>query len=919
MIQKLTPDRDLQCFFFEPSAVAAMSNASATGFTLSGTWRQQFDWAVIEWNRDNTHEHPAFRNLPDGDLSGLLLTYEETRTNCIPLDSDLFATVDWPSLRIWATPPGGTETIYWVPLKSHATAVAGSYQCAYADFTLSGTVAAGDFVGLAWLQEHFTWQVAAGDTLASVVSNIASLINSSSSVLQATPTGTTIRVFYTGGGPVGSSTAGANGNRFGMYSFATGAETWDAASKTFANGTSPTRWKVTLDFGSLQGTTSPNLSGTLVPIPTDRIRKMRWTYAADLQTASYVRSEFQAVVSNWTVTGTGRAYSVAGPGSRRIEDDAAGVTYSGSWVEQRGNYSGGTIHYTASAGDSVTVAYSAPASHTLYSGLRYVGTGATVAIVVDGTPVGSVNTALAGEDLLFRFPIGSYGSGNHTVTLTNSSGGDFYFDFVEAAVPTAALPTFAAQPKMTVATDWDTEHSLALPPERTAWMIDSLGFTGRQNHYVGALWFYELMRTGTVYASGTVTFSGTPAFSSTVTVTIGRVGDPASNVTLTKLVHMGMTAPMMATAFAIELNRGFTGVWASASGGVLTITSRSMGLDGNNISLAASTTSGGFSVTASGASFSGGIDGDWRTDLTASPRLNRAARDWSAGFFAALHGYGIEATAAFSMELGNPSEPLVGVAIAQEGPSGDAIVLPTPSVQTNFSPASLAFWQEVYLEIAGLQAAAGLTPYLQFGEVQWWYFPNDGAGRAFSGMPFYDSWTQSQFSATYGRAMATITTNTVDPTTIPEEAAFLAGVLGGFTNSVMSFVRATYPAARFEVLYPNDVNQTALNRVINYPSASWTPSALTCLKTESFGFTLGRNLNLAEQTIDFGASLGFLAAQRSHLVGVGDSTTAWEKESRVASGKGFESVVLFALDQFCLIGYGLPLPAGLRRSLRMGS
>ena len=78
-IQKLSPHRDLQCFFFQPSAVAALSGASATGFTVSGTWRQQFDWAVIEWNRDNVYEHPLFRNLPDGDLSGLTLIYDETR------------------------------------------------------------------------------------------------------------------------------------------------------------------------------------------------------------------------------------------------------------------------------------------------------------------------------------------------------------------------------------------------------------------------------------------------------------------------------------------------------------------------------------------------------------------------------------------------------------------------------------------------------------------------------------------------------------------------------------------------------------------------------------------------------------------------------------------------------------------------
>ena len=80
----------MQCYFFEPSAIAALSSTSASGFTVSGTWRQQFDWAVIEWNRDNTFEHPAFRNLPDGDLSGLTLSYQETRTNCIAMDSDLF-------------------------------------------------------------------------------------------------------------------------------------------------------------------------------------------------------------------------------------------------------------------------------------------------------------------------------------------------------------------------------------------------------------------------------------------------------------------------------------------------------------------------------------------------------------------------------------------------------------------------------------------------------------------------------------------------------------------------------------------------------------------------------------------------------------------------------------------------------------
>jgi hypothetical protein len=656
-------------------------------------------------------------------------------------------------------------------------------------------------------------------------------------------------------------------------------------------------------------------------IPTNNIRKMRWTYSADLQVGTFVRSEYEVTVSSWSVTGTNQIYSVAGPGSLRIEDDAANCVYSGTWSETLGNYSGGTIESTTSVGDSVTCTYQATLAHTLYLGLRYLANGAEVSISVNGASAGTVNLLIAGEDVLFRYPVGEYPPGSYTVTLTHAGpeGDAFYFDFIELAVPTTALSTFAAQPRLTVATDWDTEHSLALAPERTAWMIQSLGFTGRQNHYVGALWFYELLDTGNVYASATVTFAGTPEPDYFATITLGTVGEPSSTDTiLTKLIHVGDTAETIATVFALELNNGYTGVWASASGSVLTIYSRLIGSAGNDTTLAVSTTSSGFTVTASGAALSGGVDGAWLADLTTLPRLNRAVRDWSLSFFTALQSYSIDMAASFSMELGN-GDPSAAAGIAQVGPAGDPILLPTPSLQTNFSPTSLAFWQEAYAEIAGIQASAGLVPFLQFGEVQWWYYPNNGLGVDFSGMPFYDAWNQSAFLAEYGHAMAVITTSTVNPADYPDEAAYLPNVIGNFTNAVMSYVRTSETACRFEVLYPTDVNQTTFNQTINFPTSAWTPAALTVLKTENFGFTLGRNLDEVAGTLDFGTSLGFSSAQRAHLVGISDSQTAWWKEAQAALGKGFESVVLFALDQFCLIGYGLPLPPSLRRSLKMGS
>ncbi len=924
-LQKLTPNQDLQCYFFEPSAIAALSSTSESGFTLSGTWRQQFDWAVIEWNRDNTHEHPAFRNLPDADLSGLVLSYQETRTNCIALDSDLFPTVDWPWLRVWGTRTllgETTEKIWWVPLKDHATAAAGSYQCAYADFTLSGTLSDGDFVGLAYLQNQYTYTVSgSGHIPEDAVAALTAAINGSDPVLQAVQTGATIRVYYTDGGPVSTSTAGANGNVFSMYTFATGTEAWDAASKTFANGTSPTAWNVTLDFSTLQGSES-NTVISLEDVPTYNVRKMRWTYAADLQGAAYERSEFQVVVSDWTVTGTGRAYSVAGPGSRRIEDDSVNVSYSGTWTQARGNYSGGSIQSTATIGDSVTCSYLAGLAHTLYIGTRYLGlnppNGALMTVVVDGTTVASmVDLIRGGEDVLFRYPVGSFGAGNHTVTVTHSGpdGTYLYFDFFELALPSTDLPSYPPNAEITLATDWDTEHSLVLAPERTAGMLQSLGFTARQNHYCGALWFYELVNPTNIYATATVTFTGTPSFGDEITVTIGTVGVPLSDINLTKLVHEGMTAEMVALAYADELNRGYTALWASASGGVLTIQARALGLSGNNVSISASG-SATLTAIASGSSLTGGTNGTWLTDLTAS--LNRAARDWHTSFFTALNGYGIESTAAFSMELGN-GDPSVGAGIAQRDSAGNAIVLPTPSIQTNFSPTSLAYWKAVYAAMGGLQASAGLTPYLQFGEVQWWYFASDGDGRAFASMPFYDAWNLSQFLAEFGHVMATIPTNLVNPSAYPDEVSYLPGVIGNFTNAITAFVRTTLSSCRFEVLYPTDTNSSPFNQAINFPVSAWTPSALAVLKTENFGFTLARNLVAAEGTMQFGTSLGFPASQRSQLVGVGDSTSSWLKEAQIASGRRFESVVLFALDQFCLIGYADPLPPGLRRSLRMGS
>ncbi len=202
----------------------------------------------------------------------------------------------------------------------------------------------------------------------------------------------------------------------------------------------------------------------------------------------------------------------------------------------------------------------------------------------------------------------------------------FFFDFSRFTLPTEDLPDIAPDPKVTLATDWDTLHSQALPAERTAWLVNKLGFTGRANHYVGALWFYELVPQAFGFASATVTFSGAPNFSYTVQIQITIDGQAT---TIAHQIIVTDTLETLAKAFALLINNGFTGLRAESSGATLTLVyARAMGSSGNSDLLSTNIVPASppapmetLIITTSGSSFSGGADGQWRTDLTVIPRI----------------------------------------------------------------------------------------------------------------------------------------------------------------------------------------------------------------------------------------------------------------------------------------------------------
>jgi len=114
-------------------AAAALHSATETGFKVSGIFRDPADFAVLVlWDRDDFFGHPRFSYLPDGDFSGIALTFDLHYENLQPIDSPKYPTIDWPFLNCLKT----DGTLVQLRLFDRAEQVGGTYAKAEGMFTL---------------------------------------------------------------------------------------------------------------------------------------------------------------------------------------------------------------------------------------------------------------------------------------------------------------------------------------------------------------------------------------------------------------------------------------------------------------------------------------------------------------------------------------------------------------------------------------------------------------------------------------------------------------------------------------------------------------------------------------------------------------------------------------------------------------
>jgi phage tail sheath gpL-like len=707
---------------------------------------------------------------------------------------------------------------------------------------------------------------------------------------------------------------GADGNAVTFYELhASDNLKFTPATIQLAGGSSDNvLWHVSVDFDALGWTDLTKLWLTFAP--------------ALANSTAYTPTEWSVQVTNWTVADPYgvRPLKVAGPGSVRIEEDNPWVARAGYWEDP--SFVDPKVPAYWSRGRSIRSAYSAyetrtltiethcQSSHDIYLGTWLDSNCGFIQATLDGAAPVALDCYGSGV-LARRLLFANVPAGEHSIVLEMTSGKNpasggwyFYFDYLECAVPGDVPDAPQTRGDLGLSADFDTDHTYKISPQRLIWHLQKLGLVGEVDHYCGVFWWNQRKAVGGQYPRATVTFSGSFADQDVIWV---HVGDGA----IGKTAFPADTPETIAAHFAYFINATLVGVWAAASGPVLTITCRSTGVNWQ-YSLSVDTTTAHGAATVTGILNTGAVDPTWVIDPAASQTLNRAFRDWHADYFAALKAAGIGVTVSFSQELVNPpDDPGSGQVWVQRFPGGIPVETDTgfaslKSSMCAFSAAVESYMASAYAEMAGIMAAAVVLPRLQFGEVLWWYI--QGA----TGMAFYDADTAEAALGALGRPLATFLTANDDPSVNGyADANFLRARLGNYVAGIQSAVLAQTPSALFELLWPMDVNdpdRCRLLRYVNLPPAwqSRTGSGFDTVLCEGFQYAgVDHNLDTAKRCAAYPfAEFSWDRAHCRYLMGWYNLAWPWQREYQAAQRTGVPVIKFWAYDHLCLYGWPLPLP-----------
>ncbi len=649
-------------------------------------------------------------------------------------------------------------------------------------------------------------------------------------------------------------------------------------------------------------------------------------------------AEWGATISNITVTGD-RTLKVGGA-APRIEESDGRCKYTGFWESYK--YAGGfptqwwstghakrTAPATALDVRKVRITYSKSETHDLYLGTFLYTDCGKVNVSVDGAATThDLYLAEFGGTTANLKVRGNVAAGTHMVEITalfdknaDSTGYYFYFDYLWPMVPQDVPDAPEILSDVSLAIDFDTDHGYKKPPAWHLWHLQKLGLQGHADVYMGVFWNNKRRRVGATYPYATIEFSGSPVPGDVASITI-------SGTTINHAIGYGETLESIVSQMRAAINGMFVGVWVDDNFGTsatLRIHSKAPSWTFPSISVGAPNS---VILTLTNNLGTAGNEGDWELIDSVSPVMTEGARKWVRDLASQFQLAGVTASFAFSMEVYNPPAAMRAKYLLCTGgvvqPGAD-VFLEIPSHQMHFGQRVRNYLRQMYKECADEIAAAGAPVVLQFGETQWWYFPNTSQDPN-GGMGFYDQETIDAFQAAKGHQIWPFTANTDDPAGDPahpyETANFLRDRIWQYCADVMAHVRSYHPTAVFECLWPLDANQgkpapdAAFRKLlmhVNLPN-EWKTSSygIKYLRCEGFDYDVWqKNAVRMRQTITYANEvLGRPAAECIYLTGIyGPPDPPIAQAYGMWRAAKLYSMCFWAFDQFCLNSRPIPLEA----------
>jgi len=190
--------------------------------------------------------------------------------------------------------------------------------------------------------------------------------------------------------------------------------------------------------------------------------------------------EWRVSLSNITVTGD-RSRKVGG-GAPRIEETDGRCKYTGAWEDSTNGagwptqwWSAGHARRTTTG--KVAVRYSYHGLHDLYLGTFLSADCGQISVSVDGDAptIHDLYTDEYGGTTASLKLRRDLSGGTHTVEITATSAGYFYFDYLWPLVPQDVPDPPQVYDDVSLAIDFDTDHGYKKPP---AWHICTWGSSG---------------------------------------------------------------------------------------------------------------------------------------------------------------------------------------------------------------------------------------------------------------------------------------------------------------------------------------------------------------------------------------------------------------------------------------------------------